>query len=112
MDGGGNTAAITGYTPIIGDMTKWKAAKARGAANPARFMSTGDSNFTGTGSGTGTNNMVGAALTGMARQFANLQGFRIDSAFGNQNATGGGVTLPQYDARITQGAGCLLSTTP
>ena len=92
VDGGG-IAQISGYTPIIGDMTKWTATKARGAANPARFTSIGDSNFTGTGSDTCTNNMVGAARTGMARELANLQDFRMYSAFGDQNATSADVTI-------------------
>lgn len=99
-------------TVATGSLAKWAAAKARGAANPARLAFVGDSNVAGQGTGTGTNGLTGAAATCMARKFATLAGFQIESFFGEQNVLGAGGTVVGYDPRIALGSGWAGDTAP
>jgi hypothetical protein len=99
--------APTGSDPLVipGSFTKWIAAKARGAAAPARFLMLGDSNIAGQGSGTGTAGAQGGFAASMASQFAAAAGFKAQSLHGDQNITLIPLAYPLYDPRVTLGAG-------
>lgn len=102
-----NQNAIDQSNSIVGSFTRWQAAKARGAANPARFMVLADSNGTGAGAGdSGAELLVNASTNSWPRQFARLAGFRDDGFYGDGNVpSAGAVTAAQYDPRIGFGAG-------
>lgn len=106
------TGGATDPTIALGSLTKWAAAKARGSTNPARFAFFGDSNVAGQGTGTGTNNLTGAASTSMARKFATLAGFQIESFFAEQNVLGASGSVNGYDPRIALGSGWAGDTVP
>ena len=74
-------SVVVGETDLsrIGSLTKWNAAKARGASNPARFMFIGDSNIVGEGTGSGTRGLTGAAATALPGKFATLASFQYQS---------------------------------
>lgn len=95
------------YPSIKGNVDKWVTARARGSANPARFMAMGDSNLAGVGQGTGPLNLTGAALVNMARLTANLMGWRSENVLGDQNVGGGApaVALNVYNPQTALGTG-------
>ncbi|EKT4090803.1 SGNH/GDSL hydrolase family protein [Stenotrophomonas maltophilia] len=99
-DGAGGTPATR-----VGSLSKWNAAKARGATNPARLAIIGDSNVAGYGSGGGASGLEGAVSTGLARRLLTKKGVRSDCFFGDQNIASTSVSLPVYDPRISLGAG-------
>lgn len=107
----GTTAGASDGSTALGSLVKWNAAKARGAANPARFAFLGDSNVAGQGSGSGTANLTGAALTSMARKFAALAGFNTASFFGDQNTALIPVAANVYDSRLALGTGWAADST-
>lgn len=110
---GNVTTPSTASNAIIGSLTRWQAAKARGAANKARALILGDSNQTGAGAGTsGTENLAGAFQLSMAKQFADLAGWRTDSVCGDAGiANAGGISYAVYDPRVTLGTGWAPSAT-
>jgi len=108
-------SVVVGETDLsrIGSLTKWNAAKARGASNPARFMFIGDSNIVGEGTGSGTRGLTGAAPTALPGKFATLASFQYQSFFGDGNITAfTAVALGTYDTRITLGTGWAPDTSP
>jgi lysophospholipase L1-like esterase len=106
--GGGTTISDT-Y--IVGDFSKWTAAKARGASSPARFAILGDSNVAAEGAGSGASALNGAWPLGFAQSFAGLASFYSNSFFGDQNVvTSASMSLPTYDARMTTPSGWTVDT--
>lgn len=84
---------------------------ARAGISPMLIALLGDSNTTATGAGTGTMGLVGARLRSTASQLADVLNASFMSAtddafWGDGNATAAGVTIQQYDSRISAyGAG-------
>lgn len=101
--GGGGSDSTT----MVGAFGLWTAAKARGAANPARLAIVGDSNIAGEGAGAGPRALTGAAALSLGHRLADLLGCQdYASFFGDQNVTiAPAVALGTYDPRITLGSG-------
>ena len=89
---------------ILGENAKLKAAYNRGPTQPPRIVFLGDSNLAGAGAGTGTLGLVGARPKGFAFLIAKSFGWQTDTFYGDQNAAANGVTLGQFDPRITLGS--------
>ena len=108
LAGGGGEA----YASVIpASLSKWAAAKARGAASPARFAINGDSNLSGEGAGGGALGFDGAALLGMADVMSANLGFRHESIFGDQNVTTA-TSVATWDTRVTLGSGWAMDAAP
>ncbi len=105
---GGGVAVINQYraTPPA-SIAKWTSAKTRGGANPAKFLTVGDSNMVGEGSGTGTAGLNGAKFTGMGSKLFEFRSYQQGSLMGDSNVTfaAGSPTVPIYDPRVTFGTG-------
>ncbi|MGK5028498.1 SGNH/GDSL hydrolase family protein [Janthinobacterium sp. MDT1-19] len=106
-------AGVLNFNPAR--MRKWCAAKARVLSKSGRGVVAlmGDSRTTGFGAA-GTANFVGARAKNRAAQLAailNAQGLpaHTDSFFCDGNINSVGATVPQYDPRITMGAGWINS---
>lgn len=102
----------SGYRHLAPKLTRWNAAKVRGAANPAKVMWYGDSNVACEGAGTGAAGLNGAALLGFASQFAQLSGYNYASVFGDQNTRAAGVTPGVYDPRLAMGSAWVADSAP
>jgi len=106
-------ASLIQSSNFYGSFTRWKVAKARGAANPARILVLGDSNVTNAGGGdSGSFLLVNALTSSWAQQLARLAGYKVDSFYGEGNCGANVVTPAQYDPRIVLGTGWTYFTSP
>lgn len=110
--GGGSASAYKTLSPTL---TKWKAARSRGAASPAKHVWLTDSNGAAEGAGGGTFGLDAASQIGFVNKFADLLGHRADGTFGDSNVSAATVqaeTFSAYDTRWTMGSGWASDTTP
>lgn len=106
-----SAAKVSAYNFDSVKMRKWRQAKARVLAKTGRgvLMMLGDSREVGFGA-TGAANFVGARAKNRAAQIAayfNANGLpaHTDNVFCDGNINSVGATVPQYDPRVTLGAG-------